>query len=46
MAARVITTSAMLATKLLFEKMMERNLWYWLVVILLSLAVSEMLEHV
>ena len=33
----------MLVTKLVFDKMMERNLWYWLVM-MLNLAVSDMFE--
>jgi len=32
-------TSAMLVTKVSFDKMIERNLWYWLVM-MLNLAVS------
>ncbi len=34
-------TSAMLVTKLFFDRMMERNLWYWLVM-MLNVAVSDM----
>ena len=33
----------MLVTKLFFDRMMERNLWYWLVM-MLNLAVSDMFE--
>ena len=33
----------MLATKLSFDRMMDRNLWYWLVM-MLNLAVSDMFE--
>ncbi len=39
----VMMTSAMLVTKLFFDRMMERDLWYWLVM-MLNLAVSDMFE--
>ena len=36
-------TSAMLVTKFAFDRMMERNLWYWLVM-MFNLAVSDLFD--